>query len=67
MRIELLSLCESFIKNRDAVKSIYRMESAYLHPVCATIFMNKGIEADTLAGISPPAHAWHRRARYREA
>jgi len=47
MRIELLSLCESFIKNRDAVKSIYRMESAYLHPVCATIFMNKGIEADT--------------------
>ena len=46
MRTELLSLCQSFIENRDAVKSVYKMESAYLHPVCAIIFINNRIKAD---------------------
>lgn len=46
MRTELKSLCEDFIENRDAVKKAYRMENAYLHPVCAVIFMNNGIKAD---------------------
>ena len=46
MRESLEQLCHEFILNRDAVKSAFPWESAYLYPVCATIFCEKGQRAD---------------------
>ena len=46
MKESLLSLCESFIQNRDAVKSAFGWDSAYIYPVCAAIFTDKRLPAD---------------------
>lgn len=42
MRDTLSRSCKSFIENRDAIKSAFGWESAYLYPVCAAIFTDKG-------------------------
>lgn len=41
-----IALCRLFIQNRDIVKEAYPWESAYLYPVCASIFTDKGLTAD---------------------
>ncbi len=46
MRESLQLLCDKFIENRDAVKSAFSMESVYLYPVCAAVFLEKGKMAD---------------------
>lgn len=46
MRSSLSSLCDSFIENRDIVKSAFAWESTYLYPVCAAIFIDKRRKAD---------------------
>lgn len=46
MRQELLEQCESFLENRDIVRSVFRMESSYLYPICAAIITDKGKRAD---------------------
>lgn len=47
MRESLLEQCESFIENRDIVKSTFKMESSYLYPICAAIITDKGKRADS--------------------
>ena len=42
----LLEQCESFVENRDIVKSVFKMESSYLYPICAAIITDKGKRAD---------------------
>ena len=46
MRASLSALCDSFIENRDIVKSTFAWESAYLYPVCAAIFLDKRRKAE---------------------
>lgn len=46
MRDTLATLCESFIENRDTVKETCRLESAYIYPVCASVFTDKRQKAD---------------------
>ncbi len=46
MREELVRLCQQFIKNRDTVKEASSWGNAYIYPVCAAIFTEKGVEAD---------------------
>lgn len=46
MREALLEQCESFIENRDIIKSTFRMESSYTYPICAAIITDKGKRAD---------------------
>ena len=42
----LLEQCESFIENRDIVKTTFKMESSFLYPICAAIITDKGKRAD---------------------
>lgn len=42
----LAAVCENFIENRDTIKSALGWESAYLYPVCAAIFTDKGMRAN---------------------
>lgn len=46
MRESLSALCSSFIENRDIIKASFGWESAYLYPVCAAVFTDKGQLAD---------------------
>ena len=46
MREALLERCESFIENRDVVKSVFKLESAYIYPICAAIITEKGKRAE---------------------
>lgn len=46
MKASLQTLCDSFIENRDLVKSVFRMESNYIYPLCANLFCVKGQKAD---------------------
>lgn len=46
MRETLLHLCESFIINRDIIKSKFGWESSYMYPVCAAVFTDKRQIAD---------------------
>ena len=46
MREALLEQCESFIENRDIVRSVFKMESSFMYPVCAAIITDKGKRAD---------------------
>lgn len=43
----MLEQCESFIENRDIIKNTFRMESAYMYPICAAIITDKGKRADS--------------------
>ena len=47
MNITLQTLCEDFIRNRDTVKAAFRWESSYIYPVCASIFTDRRVKADT--------------------
>lgn len=42
MRESLSVLCNQFIKNRDVLKEAFKWENAYMHPVCAAIWTDKG-------------------------
>ncbi len=42
MRQDLTLLCEKFIDNRDRIKAGFAWDSAYIYPVCAAIFTDKG-------------------------
>lgn len=46
MREALLEQCQSFIENRDIVRSVFRMESNFMYPICAAIITDKGKRAD---------------------
>lgn len=46
MRDTLRQRCELFLRNREIIRSEFRWESAYLYPLCASIFTAKGREAD---------------------
>lgn len=46
MREALLEQCESFIENRDIVRSVFKMERGFMYPVCAAIITDKGKRAD---------------------
>ncbi|RZT02208.1 DUF4003 family protein [Cuneatibacter caecimuris] len=46
MKESLQKRCEMFIRNRLAVKKQFRWESAYMYPLSAIIFTEKGQEAD---------------------
>lgn len=45
MREELQARCEAFIDNREVLKQVYRMENSHLYPVCANIFVARGVPA----------------------
>lgn len=49
MRDELQKRCQLFIENRDIVKYAFGWESAYIYPLCASLYTIKGIHAD--AGV----------------
>ena len=42
----LMAKCRLFIANRDAMKAAFPWESSYFYPVCAALFVDKGIHAD---------------------
>lgn len=46
MRATLETLCNSFIRNRDTVNSVFKWENDLLVAVCGANFMNKGVAAD---------------------
>ena len=46
MKASLQALCEQFIRNRDVIKSAWKMGSSYLYPLCANIFCARGAAAD---------------------
>lgn len=46
MRESLQQRCELFIKNRDKIKQEFTWDNAYMYPLCASIFAEKGIEVD---------------------
>lgn len=50
MRESLNEKCRLFIENRDVIKSAFPMENAYMHSICASYFMNRGILA-TVEGL----------------
>lgn len=41
MRDSLLTLCNNFIYNRDAIKSFFHWENEYIYPVCAAVYVDK--------------------------
>lgn len=45
MRGDLQQYCEQYIVNRDAVKSTLKMANGYMYPVCANLFLSRGMEA----------------------
>ena len=46
MRTSLQEQCESFIENREIIKSVFKMENAYMYPICSAIITEKGMRAD---------------------
>lgn len=49
MKESLAKLCDSFIENRDMLKSNFKLESMYITPVCAALLASKKVcpDADT--------------------
>ena len=41
MRDELQKRCQLFIENRDIVKYAFGWESAYIYPLCASLYTIK--------------------------
>lgn len=41
------SACAEFISARDGMQAAFKLESAYIYPVCALLHMSAGKEADT--------------------
>ena len=50
MRESLNEKCRLFIENRDVVKVAFPMENTYMHAICASYFMNRGVLA-TVEGL----------------
>ena len=50
MRESLNEKCRLFIENRDVIKSAFPMENSYMHSICASYFMNRGVLA-TVDGL----------------
>lgn len=46
MREELKIFCDKFIQNRDALKALFKWDSAYMWPVCAVSLTEKGMDAN---------------------
>ena len=46
MRPTVSELCETYIENRDKIKSAFLWDSAYLYPIWAAIFTNQRQSAD---------------------
>ena len=46
MNTELISICERFIQNRDILKKFFSWENDHIHPVCASVFTEKGSVAE---------------------
>ncbi len=46
MKESLQALCDSFIENRDTIKSAFIWDNGYIYPVCAAIFTDKRQQAD---------------------
>ncbi len=44
---EIHTLCQQFIADRDCLKANFKWESMYLYPVCAAIFIQNGVKADS--------------------
>ena len=49
MRTELLERCRLFIENRDIIKAEFSWESAYIYPLCASLFASTNRRADAAA------------------
>lgn len=47
MKTSLLDLCSLFIENRDTVKAALSWDNSYIYPVCAAIFTDKRLRADS--------------------
>lgn len=47
MKNSLKQRCELFVKNRDILKNHFIWDSAMLHPLCASLYAEKGLEIDT--------------------
>ena len=47
MRTSLEKLCNNFITNRDSIKKTFKWENDLIVSVCSSIFMNRGILADS--------------------
>lgn len=43
----LLEQCDSFIENRNIIRSTFKMESSFMYPICAAIITDKGKRADS--------------------
>ena len=46
MRNSLNTICNSFIANRDTIKSTYVWDSSYMYPVAAAIFTGANVQAE---------------------
>lgn len=46
MKEAIIERCELFIWNRDIVKLAVPWENSYFYPICASLFTDKGINAD---------------------
>ena len=46
MKESLETGCKALIENRDILKKQFRLESTYLYPVCANIFVSAGTAPD---------------------
>ena len=46
MRSELLNRCQLFILNRDVIKGEFSWESAYIYPLCASLFTAQNKQAN---------------------
>lgn len=46
MKESLKAACKALIENRDILKRQFRLESTYLYPVCANIFISEGSVPD---------------------
>ena len=49
MKAELLTLCETFIANRDIAKETFKWDSYRTYPICANIFLARNAAADAQA------------------
>jgi len=46
MRESLSTVCNQFVTNKDLLKEAFAWENAYMHPVCASIWTDKGLTAN---------------------
>ncbi len=49
MESEYGTRCERFIRNRDAVRRVFRFQSTYIYPLCAALYTARSREVDEAA------------------